>query len=181
MSRIHRLSLLFSVVFAAGVAGSGMARGTEVLYAPTTVLDGTLTASPGTYEAGRHLAFRPGRAGVATRSVDVSGPGQVTVRLAGTEATGTSRVFDAAGRAVAAAASPDAQEVAIGSRPAAGTLDVQACRRSGRRGRPVPATLEFTPRRAGAPSRRAPTRRSSSASSRPRAPTRTGCSRSAST
>ena len=48
VSRIHRLSLFFSVVLAAGVAGSGMAQGSEMLYAPTTVLDGTLTAAPGT-------------------------------------------------------------------------------------------------------------------------------------
>ena len=83
MSRIHRLSLLFSVVLAAGVAGSGMAQGAELLHAPTTVLDGTLSAAPGTHDAACHLAQRPGRAGVATRSVDVAGPGKVTVELAG--------------------------------------------------------------------------------------------------
>ena len=149
MSRIHRLSLLFSVVLAAGVAGSGMARGTEMLYAPTTVLDGTLTAAPGTYEAGCHLAYRPGRAGVASRSVDVAGPGKVTVELAGHRGDWDVAVFDAAGRAIAADASPDAQEVAVGYAPAAGTLRVQACRRSGGAAS-VPATLEHAGLRDGA-------------------------------
>ena len=149
MSRIHRLSLLFSVVLAAGVAGSGMARGNEMLYAPTTVLDGTLTAAPGTYEAGCHLAYRPGRAGVASRSVDVAGPGKVTVELAGHRGDWDVAVFDAAGRAIAADASPDAQEVAVGYAPAAGTLRVQACRRSGGAAS-VPATLEHAGLRDGA-------------------------------
>jgi hypothetical protein len=112
-----------------------------MLYAPTTVLDGTLTAAPGTYEAGCHLAYRPGRAGVATRSVDVAGPGKVTVELAGHRGDWDVAVFDAAGRAIAADASPDAQEVAVGYASAAGTLRVQACRRSGGAAS-VPVTLQ---------------------------------------
>ena len=58
-------------------------------------------------------------------------------------------MFDAAGRAIAADASPDAQEVAVGYASAAGTLRVQACRRSGDAAS-VPATLEHAALRDGA-------------------------------
>ncbi len=149
MFRIHRISLLLSVALTAGVAGTGTAQGAELLHAPTTVLDGTLTAAPGTHEAACHLAPRPGRAGVATRSVDVAGPGKLTVELAGDSGDWDVAVFDAAGRTIAADASADAQEVAVGYAPAAGTLRVQACRRSGD-ARSVPATLEHAALRDGA-------------------------------
>ena len=149
MSRIHRLSIVFSVALTAGVAGAGATQGAELLYAPTTVLDGTLNAAPGTHDAGCHLAYRPGRAGVAARRVDVAGPGKVTVELAGHRGDWDVAVFDAAGRAIAADASPDAQEVAVGYASAAGTLRVQACRRSGSAAS-VPATLEHAALRDGA-------------------------------
>ena len=148
MSRIHRLSLLFSVVLAAGVAGSGMAQGAELLHVPTTVLDGTLTAAPGTYEAA-----------AISRSVPAVGrghpqrgrrrPGQGDGRARRRQGDWDVAVFDAAGRAIAADASPDAQEVAVGYASAAGTLRVQACRRSGDAAS-VPATLEHAALRDGA-------------------------------
>ena len=126
-----------------------MAQGAELLHAPTTVLDGTLRAAPGTHDAACHLAQRPGRPGVATRSVDIAGPGKVTVELAGDRGDWDVAVFDAAGRTIAADASPDAQEVAVGYAYAAGTLRVQACRRSGDAAS-VPATLEHAALRDGA-------------------------------
>jgi hypothetical protein len=146
---MHRFSLLLSVVLAAGLAGSAVARGAELLHAPTSVLDGPLTAASGTYDAACHLAYRPNRAGVASRSVNVPGPGKVTVELAGHRGDWDVAVFDAAGRAIAADASPDAQEVAVGYAAAAGTLHVQACRRSGAAAS-VPATLEHAALRDGA-------------------------------
>ena len=169
---MSRTALAVSLTLAAALAA--LAGSTTALSAtsppplePQTLLNGALSAPGGTQPTPCHRAYMPNRAGVATRSVDVSGPGQVTVRLAGTEGDWDVAVFDATGRALAADASPDAQEVAIGY-TAGGRLDVQACRRSGTAAA-VPATLEF----AGSPPRRAragrrPTRPSSSASSRPR-------------
>ncbi len=57
-------------------------------------------------------------------------------------------MFDATGRPLAADASPDAQEAAIGY-TAGGRLNLQACRRSGDASS-VPASLEFAGMRAGA-------------------------------
>ena len=70
------------------------------------------------------------------------------MKLAGNEGDWDVAVFDATGRALAADASPDAQEVALGY-TAGGRLDVQACRRSGDAAS-VPASLEFAATRAGA-------------------------------
>jgi hypothetical protein len=97
---------------------------------PQTIFDGALAAPKGTYETACHRAYRPGHAGVATRSVSVAGPGALTVKLDGTEGDWDIAIFDAGGRALAADASPDAQEVALGY-TVGGTLNLQACRRSG--------------------------------------------------
>ena len=105
------------------------------------MFDGALTAPAGTYEAACHRAYRPGQAGVATRSVSVAGPGALTVKLDGTAGDWDVAVFDADGRALAADASPDAQEVALGY-TTGGTLNLQACRRSGDAAS-IPASLEF--------------------------------------
>ena len=51
-------------------------RATRPCLAPQTMLDGALAAPAGTYATACHRAYRPSRAGVATRSVNVSGPGR---------------------------------------------------------------------------------------------------------
>jgi hypothetical protein len=143
---VRRIALAISFTLAAVLAA--LAGSTSVLAATSpsllesqTLLDGALSAPDGMQATPCDRAYMPNRAGVATRSVEVSGPGQVTVRLAGTEGDWDVAVFDATGRALAADASPDAQEVAIGY-TAGGRLDVQACRYSGTAAA-VPATLQF--------------------------------------
>ncbi|HYH87755.1 MAG TPA: M14 family zinc carboxypeptidase, partial [Solirubrobacteraceae bacterium] len=130
------------------LTGATTALAAGPLLEPRTILDGSLAAPAGTYETACHRAFRPGRAGVATRGLDVSGPGALTVKLTGSEGDWDVAVFDAGGRALAADASPDAQEVALGY-TAGGRLNVQACRRSGDASS-VPASLEFAAVRPGA-------------------------------
>ena len=63
------------------------------------------------------------------------------MRLNGAAGDWDVALFDADGRAVAAAASPDAQEVAGGWADAPGTLTLQACRRSGPSSVPVTVAL----------------------------------------
>ena len=147
--RTRRLSLLVLAAFSTCAASAASAQADEILHVDTTVLDATLTAAPGTFEAACHLAPRPDRAGVATSSVDVGEPGRVTVELAGESGDWDVAVFDATGRAIAADASPDAQEIAVGYAAEAGTLRVQACRRSGS-ATSVPATLRHAALRDGA-------------------------------
>lgn len=152
MSRIGlAVSLTSAAVLAALGGGTAALAATSAAGAPLLdsqmLLDEALSAPGGTQAAPCHRGFMPNRDGVATRSVEVSGPGQVTVNLAGTEGDWDVSVFDSTGRALAADASPDAQEVAIGY-TAGGRLDVQACRYSGADA--VPATLEFQPVRPAA-------------------------------
>ena len=112
-----------------------------------SVLDTRVTAS-GSAAAPCQQALRRGAPGVVTRPVLAPSAGLLTVRLDG-QGDWDVAVFDAAGRAIAADASPDAQEVAVGYAYAAGTLRVQACRRSGDAAS-VPATLEHAALRDGA-------------------------------
>jgi hypothetical protein len=137
-------------MLAALLAGgtTALAAPSSPLLEPRTLFDGALAAPAGTHETACHRAFRPGRPGVATRSVDVTGPGAVTVKLSGDQGDWDVAVFDVTGRPLAADASPDAQEAAIGY-TAGGRLNLQACRRSGAAAS-VPASLEFAAMRAGA-------------------------------
>ncbi len=142
------LSLAAAFALLTGTPNAPAAASPPPLLESQTLLNDALTASDGRQGTPCHSAYMPNRAAVATRSVDVSGPGQVTVSLAGTEGDWDVAVFDSTGRALAADASPDAQEVAIGY-TAGGRLDVQACRRSGGAAS-VPASLEFQAVRASA-------------------------------
>jgi hypothetical protein len=107
-----------------------------------TVLD-TRVAASGTVAQACHQALRPGAPGVQTRVVLVQSAGRVEVRLAGGDGDWDVALFDATGNAVAAAASPDSQEVATGWVVAPGTLTLQACRNSGTGA--VRATVVHTP------------------------------------
>src|SRR5215207_8030509 len=97
----------------------------------------------GTAAAACQQAPQPGAPGVQTRVVLVQGAGEVQVRLTGGGGDWDVALFDASGNAVAAAASPDAQEVASGWVTGPGTLTLQACRRSGTGA--VHATVSHTP------------------------------------
>ncbi len=145
-----RIALAVSLTLAAALfAGSTTALAAESpLLAPRTLLDAPLAAPSGTHTTACHRAYRPNRPGVATRTVSAPGPGQLTIRLNGTQGDWDVAVFDAAGRALAADASPDAQEVALGY-TTGGPLHIQACRRDGTAAS-APATLEFAAIREGA-------------------------------
>lgn len=106
------------------------------------VFEGLLAAQDGTTREACDRRWRPGTAGVATRTVDVPAAGAVQVRLSGERGDWDVAVFDGTGQAIAADASPDAQEVASGWTLSAGTLRVQACRLSGDADA-VPALVEF--------------------------------------
>jgi hypothetical protein len=142
MTLRHRAAVAVPLMLDALLAGSTTALAASPPLLPSqTIFDGALAAPKGTYETACHRAYRPGHAGVATRSLSVSGPGTVTVKLAGDEGDWDVAVFDQSGRALAADASPDAQEVALGY-TVGGTLNLQACRRSGDAAS-IPASLEF--------------------------------------
>jgi len=150
MNPRHRALLVAVLSVVATLTPAAAEAAAPPLLEPRTVLDAALAAPAGTGATACHRAYRPGRAGVATRSVNVPGPGAVTVKLTGGEGDGDwdVAVFDKTGRALAADASPDAQEVALGY-TAGGRLDVQACRRSGDAAS-VPASLAFAATRPGA-------------------------------
>jgi hypothetical protein len=136
--RIGVTAVLLTLAFASASAAAD----SSPLLAPTTLLDGVLTAPAGAHAGACHLAYRPGRAGVATRTLSAPGPGTITVKLDGDDGDWDVAVFDDSGNALAADASPDAQEVATGY-TSGGTLHMQACRRSGGTAS-VPASLQFT-------------------------------------
>ena len=115
----------------------------KLLLDATTELDAPLTANAGRDAGTCHRAYRPDAAGVAARDVTLSGPGSLEVRLDGRQGDWDVAVFDAAGKVLAADASPDAQEVASGFALKGGVVHVQACRRSGG-AVSVPATLEHS-------------------------------------
>lgn len=140
---ILRLALVVpsALVAAAGGAAAAHAAPASLLAETRTVFDGTIAAGSGTTAAACHTAYRPGATGVATRSVEVAGPGSINVTLAGERGDWDVAVFDGEGRAIAADASPDAQEAANGFTLHGGMLRLQACRRSGD-ATAVHATLE---------------------------------------
>ena len=126
---------LLAAVTAAGAAlalGAGTAPAADAPAAPKaqSVLNATLTAS-GTTRADCFASLRPGAPGIATRTVRVSDPGYVDLRMTGASGEWDVAVFNASGQAVAADATPGADEVATGWNLEAGDLQVQACRRSG--------------------------------------------------
>ncbi len=135
------LSLTFLIAALALPASAHAAP--KLLLDAATVLDAPLSANAGEDAGACHRAYRPDAAGVATRDVQLSGPGSLEVRLAGDDGDWDVAVFDAAGSVLAADASPDAQEVASGFALKGGTVHVQACRRSGD-ATSVPATLEHS-------------------------------------
>ena len=91
------------------------------------VLDATLRAA-GTVTRPCHTGSREG---AAVTTITVPGPGPVEARLDAASGDWDLAIFDDAGRAIAAGAGADAHEVAAGWALKAGTLRVQACRRSG--------------------------------------------------
>ena len=121
----------------------------KLLLDATTVLDAPLAANAGEDRGACRRAYRPDAAGVAARDVRLHGAGSLEVRLDGTQGDWDVAVFDAAGKVLAADASPDAQEVASGFALTGGVVHVQACRRSGDAAA-VPATLEHSPIAPGA-------------------------------
>jgi hypothetical protein len=139
----HRLLTLALTVAALALPATAHAATPRLLLDATTVLDAPLTAKAGEDAGACHRAYRPGAAGVATRDVQLPGAGSIEVRLDGGVGDWDVAVFDAAGRVLAADASPDAQEVASGFALQGGTVHVQACRRSGEAAA-VPATLEHS-------------------------------------
>ena len=78
-----------------------------------------------------HRRCAAARPACVTRAVLVPSAAAGQVRLDGGSGDWDVALFDAAGHAVAAAASPDAQEVASGWALEPGTLTLQACRRAG--------------------------------------------------
>src|SRR4051794_41043956 len=94
-------------------------------------------------------ALRTGDPDVITRPVAVTGLAHVSAALNGAGGDWDLALFDAEGRAVAAGASPDAQEVANGW--ARGNLTLQACRLSGPRPRISVDVEPITPAKAEAP------------------------------
>ncbi len=131
MSRRLHLAAVVAALFAAPDAAGA-----------ATVLDTRLAAS-GTAAQACHQALRPGAPGVQTRVVLVQSAGQVEVRLAGGDGDWDVALFDGTPNAVAAAASPDSEEIATGWVLAPGTLTLQACRNSGTGA--VQATVAHTP------------------------------------
>ena len=146
-------------------------RAAEPSFLPGRTLLAQSLGTATSFKGACHTAYRPGHAGIATSDVRVSSGGAVGVRLDGTKGDWDVAVFDAAGRLVAADASPDAQEAANGYVLTGGQLHVQACRRSGATRRPGEAHVRARQRRQPPPRRR-PTRRRWSTCSPPRAPPR---------
>jgi hypothetical protein len=125
-----------AAVIGAGASPSAQSASAEdatapALKAPVTLLTATLSITEGTTQADCHASYRPGTPGVATRTVDAPGPGQVDVTLDGSGGDWDLAVFDAEDKLIAADASPDANEVASGWAVEGGELRIQACRRSG--------------------------------------------------
>ncbi len=108
----------------------------------TEAFAGTLTPAAGTSAQACQAAYRPGAPGVATKEVTVApGIGLIDAQMRGKGGDVDLAIFDAGGRAIAAAASPDAQEVAQGWTALGGVLRVQVCRMNGGTG-PVRVTVE---------------------------------------
>jgi hypothetical protein len=145
----RRHPVLIALALAAvSVAAPAQAADTP-LAKPTALLSGRLAAAPGTFTRECHARYRPNEDGIATRDVRARGAGAVHVTLDGTRGDWDVAVFDAAGRLLPADASPDAQESASGWTTRAGTLHVQACRRTGTAAS-VPATLTLARIKPGA-------------------------------
>src|SRR5690349_12095579 len=138
----RRLTLALTVAAALALPATADAA-PKVLLDATTVLDAPLSANAGEDTGACHRAYRPEAPGVAHRDVRLPAAGSLEVRLDGRQGDWDVAVFDAAGRVLAADASPDAQEVASGFALKGGLVHVQACRRSGGAAS-VPATLEHS-------------------------------------
>ena len=143
-SHVPRIALAVSLTLAAALlAGSTTALAAESAAARSRRRCSTARSPP------RPARTRPPATAPTGRTAPASRPAPSTSRARArsrsssraTEGDWDVAVFDATGRALAADASPDAQEVAIGY-TAGGRLDVQACRRSGNAAA-VPASLEF--------------------------------------
>jgi zinc carboxypeptidase len=111
----------------------------------TRVLDEPLPGAPGTTAIACQDSWRPGTAGVATRTVEVPpGLSSLEVSLGGAAGDWDVAVFDAAGRMLAASAELGSRETGRGYTLSGGTLRVQACRRSGDAAS-VPVSLAYAP------------------------------------
>ncbi len=128
MTRISLRLALPLMATAAALASSAPAGAVTLDLAP--ILDDTLTAGEGTARGACHTRLRPGTPGVATGRAVATGAGAVQVHLTGTGDWDVA-LFDLAGKAVAAGASPDGTEVASGWITGGQPLTVQACRRTG--------------------------------------------------
>lgn len=119
----------------AGAAGA-------TLLDPVAILDEPLAGASGTTAIACQASYRPGTAGVATKSVSVgSGLHFLQVTLAGAKGDWDVAVFDASGGAVVASAERGSSESATGWTASGGTLRVQVCRRTGSAAS-VPVVLE---------------------------------------
>jgi hypothetical protein len=95
---VSRHRRLFVLVLAALAAAAAPARAADSpLLKPRTLLAGTLSAA-GTFKGECHAAYRPGRSGIATRTVAAPGAGAVHVTLNGARGDWDVAVFDATGR-----------------------------------------------------------------------------------
>ncbi|MCW3011482.1 MAG: hypothetical protein JWO90_1886 [Solirubrobacterales bacterium] len=131
MPRIPRSTALPLASLALLAAASPAAAATGELPL-TKVFEGRLAPAAGTTGVACQAAYRPGTPGVATREVVVpAGLAVLEAAMTGSGGDVDLAIFDASGRAIAAGASPDAQEVASGWTLLGGTLRVQACRRDG--------------------------------------------------
>lgn len=124
-----RTALPLAVLLSLGAAAPAQAAELPL----TRAFAGTLTPAPGLSTQACQAAYRPGAPGVATKEITVL-PGVALIDAAMSGARGGDvdlAIFDASGRAIAAAASPDSQEVAQGWTATGGTLRLQACRTDG--------------------------------------------------
>lgn len=143
---------LATAVSCAVVAAPAAALPTELPI--TKVFDGSLTPSAGTTAIACQASYRPGTPGIATREVPVAlGLGLVEGRATGSSGDVDFAIFDRSGKAFAAGASPDAQEVTSGWTRHGGVLRLQVCRRDGD-ARAVRVVLERAALPAGAASAR---------------------------
>lgn len=98
----------------------------------TKVFEDRLAPSAGTTATACQDSYRPGAPGIATREVTVTpGLGLIEASATGADGDVDLAIFDASGKAIAAGASPDAQEVASGWTRTGGVLRLQVCRRDG--------------------------------------------------
>ena len=140
--RLLALTLLLAVALVAtrGDATTAAQAGSLPLIELGQILDTTVKAD-GTRAGACHVQRLSG-AGVGTATAAIGGYGPISARLDAAKGDWDLAVFDQAGRQLAAAAGRGPDEIAEGWAWTAGTLTVQACRRSEDASREATVTLE---------------------------------------